>query len=140
MSPNDALAQQLPGLPRDSAGPVFGAPWQAHAFALVLALHERGVFSWPEWATALADAIRRGGDDGAPDTGERYYEHWLDALESLLLARGLAHADTLHALEHAWQDAAGRTPHGQAIVLSAAETALAHGGPPHRIEGDADER
>jgi nitrile hydratase accessory protein len=139
LTPSDALARQLPGLPRDSAGPVFGAPWQAHAFALVLALHERGLFTWPEWAAALAGAIQRADGGGAPDTGERYYDHWLEALESLVLSRGLARSDTLHALEHAWQAAAERTPHGQPVVLSAAETALAHDRP-HRIEGDVDER
>jgi hypothetical protein len=31
-------------------GPVFSAPWEAQAFAMVLALHERGLFTWPEWA------------------------------------------------------------------------------------------
>jgi len=31
----------LPDLPRDAAGPVFKAPWEAQAFAMALALHER---------------------------------------------------------------------------------------------------
>ena len=115
----------LPGLPQDDVGPVFRAPWEAQAFALALALHERGVFSWPEWAAALSDAIRRAQAAGDPDTGATYYRHWLDALESLVLAKGLGAAEQLHALEHAWADAAERTPHGQPILLSAAERALA---------------
>ena len=49
MNPHDIMA--TPGLPRNSDGPVFTAPWQAQAFAMTLALHERGVFTWPEWAT-----------------------------------------------------------------------------------------
>ena len=61
----DHPACDLPGLPRDDSGPVFGAPWQAQAFALALALHERGVFTWPEWAAALTDAIRRARQDRA---------------------------------------------------------------------------
>lgn len=126
MTDADTLARSLPDLPRDAAGPVFSAPWQAHAFALVLALHERDVFTWPEWAAALAAAIQRAEFAAAPGDGESYYRHWLDALESLVLARGLARSDTLHALEHAWLAAADRTPHGQPIVLSPAETALAH--------------
>ena len=127
MTDPDRLAHQHPGLPLDAAGPVFSAPWQAHAFALALTLHERGVFTWPEWAAALAAAIRSAQAGGDPDTGATYYRHWLDALESLVLAKGVANSDTLHALEHAWQAAAERTPHGQAIALSAAEIALAHG-------------
>ena len=44
----------VPTIPCDAEGPVFGAPWEAQAFAMALALHERGVFTWPEWAAALA--------------------------------------------------------------------------------------
>ena len=32
----------LPGIPRDGDGPVFREPWEAQAFAMALALHERG--------------------------------------------------------------------------------------------------
>src|SRR6266550_724392 len=35
----------VPGLPRDADGPVFREPWEAQAFAMTLALHERGVFT-----------------------------------------------------------------------------------------------
>ena len=45
-----------PGPGGDEA-PVFGAPWHARAFALVVALHEGGVFTWREWAAALAAEI-----------------------------------------------------------------------------------
>ena len=121
----DHPACDLPGLPRDDSGPVFGAPWQAQAFALALALHERGVFTWPEWAAALTDAIRRAQAQGDPDHGDTYYRHWLDALEQLVISKGLADAGRLHALEHAWEAAAARTPHGLPIELSAAEKALA---------------
>ena len=118
-------ACDLPGLPRDDDGPVFAEPWQAQAFAMTLALHEQGAFTWTEWASALTVAIRRAQSRGDPDLGNTYYQHWLDALETLLQAKGLAHADTLHALEHAWEDAAERTPHGQTIELPAEARALA---------------
>ena len=41
------LASTCPGLPLQTApgeetGPVFAEPWQAHAFAMVLQLHQRG--------------------------------------------------------------------------------------------------
>ena len=116
---------EMLGLPQDAYGPVFSAPWQAQAFAMTLALHERGLFSWSEWAQALSAAITRAQAAGDPDLGDTYYRHWLDALETLLLAKGLAQADTLHALEHAWEDAAERTPHGQTIELRPEERALA---------------
>ncbi len=115
----------LPGQPRDAHGPVFTAPWQAQAFALVLVLHERGAFTWPEWAAALAAAIQRAQAAGDPDTGSTYYQHWLDALEDISIAKGLADPERLHALEHAWEAAAQRTPHGLPVVLNDSERALA---------------
>ena len=52
-----ALQRELPGLPVDADGPVFKAPWEAQAFALALTLHERGAFTWKEWAQTLAAVI-----------------------------------------------------------------------------------
>ena len=46
MSSNAAAATAaIPSIPRDDDGPVFRAPWEAHAFAMALSLHERGVFT-----------------------------------------------------------------------------------------------
>ena len=50
-------AMLLPGMPQEGGEPVFAEPWQAQAFAMALALHERGLFSWPEWAEALSTQI-----------------------------------------------------------------------------------
>ncbi len=113
---NDGMAMPLP--PGESTAGHFAEPWQAHAFAMVLILHQRGVFSWPQWADTLAGRIRAAQLRGDPDDGSSYYGHWLDALEELTIAQGIATADQLHTLEHAWADAAQRTPHGQPIVLS----------------------
>ena len=79
----------MPGIPRDADGPVFREPWEAQAFAMALALHERGVFTWPEWAAALAAEIKRAQAAGDPDTGETYYRHWLAALERLVAEKGV---------------------------------------------------
>jgi nitrile hydratase accessory protein len=102
--------------PLDPA-PVFAEPWEAQAFAITLALHERGLFSWPEWAQALARQIDEAQRRGDPDEGGTYYRHWLAALESIVAAKGLAEADVLRRTRDAWSHAAGRTPHGQPIEL-----------------------
>lgn len=107
----------LPMPPEAASGGHFSEPWQAHAFAMVLLLHERGIFSWPQWADTLARRIRAAQVQGDPDDGSSYYRHWLDALEEITIAQGIATADQLHALEHAWADAAHDTPHGQPIEL-----------------------
>jgi nitrile hydratase accessory protein len=113
--------QQLPGLPHDADGPVFRAPWEAQAFAMTLALYERGLFTWGEWASTLASEIKRAQAAGDPDTGETYYTHWLAALEKIVAEKGVATHDTLHRYRDAWDHACDRTPHGQPIELTSAD-------------------
>ena len=107
----------LPGIPRDDGGPVFREPWEAQAFSMALALHQRGVFTWPEWAAALADEIKRAQAAGDPDTGATYYSHWLATLERLVTEKGVATEQTLARYRDAWDRAADRTPHGTPIEL-----------------------
>jgi nitrile hydratase accessory protein len=113
----------IPGIPRDAGGPVFREPWEAHAFAMALTLHERGLFTWTEWATALASEISRAQAAGDADTGETYYNHWLATLERLVTAKGVASAQTLDRYRDAWDHAADRTPHGSPIELKAEDFA-----------------
>jgi nitrile hydratase accessory protein len=108
----------VPGVPRDGAGPVFREPWEAQAFAMALALHRRGLFTWTEWAATLADEIKRAQALGDPDTGETYYRHWLATLERLVAEKGIASGETLARYRDAWDRAADRTPHGKPIELS----------------------
>ena len=113
--------QEVPSIPRDNDGPVFREPWEAQAFAMTLALHERGLFTWSEWAAALAAEIKRAQAAGDPDTGETYYAHWLAALEKLVAEKQVATHDTLRRYRDAWDHACDRTPHGKPIVLTPAD-------------------
>ncbi len=110
--------EAVPGIPRDAQGPVFREPWEAQAFSMALALHQRGLFTWPEWAATLADEIKRAQAAGDPDTGETYYRHWLAALERLVAEKGIASLETQTRYRDAWDRAADRTPHGTPIELS----------------------
>jgi len=94
--------------------PVFNEPWEAKVFAMAVRLHERGLFTWPEWADALGAEIATAG----PETGTSYYEHWLRALEALLDRKGVASPDELARYCAAWGRAAARTPHGLPVELS----------------------
>ena len=98
--------------------PVFDAPWQAEAFALVVHLHERGAFTWVEWAEALSAEISVADARGIPGDGAHYYDRWLAALEALVTRRGLSEADALAARKEAWANAYRRTPHGRPVSLS----------------------
>ena len=113
----------LPDIPCDAEGPVFREPWEAQAFAMALVLHERGVFTWNEWAETLGAEIKRAQAAGDPDTGETYYHHWLATLERLVAKKGVATSDLLHRYRDAWDHAADRTPHGKPIILQAEDFA-----------------
>jgi nitrile hydratase accessory protein len=115
----DQARRALQNIPCDAEGPVFREPWEAQAFAMALALHERGVFTWPEWAEALGREIKRAQASGDPDTGETYYRHWLATLEGLVARKGVASSEVLHRYRDAWDHAADRTPHGKPIELTA---------------------
>jgi nitrile hydratase accessory protein len=119
LDPRSAMkaAISIPGVPRDHDGPVFREPWEAQAFAMTLALYERGLFTWPEWAATLADEIKKAQAAGDPDTGETYYTHWLNALERMVAHKGVTDPATLKRYHDAWDRACDRTPHGQPIEL-----------------------
>ena len=92
--------------------PVFAEPWQAQAFAMVLALHRQGHFDWTEWADALAVEIASNGE-------QDYYLQWLAALETLAVRKGLTSTLQLAERRDEWDRAARATPHGQPIQIRA---------------------
>lgn len=101
------------GLQRAASGaPVFQEPWQAQAFAMTVHLHEKGLFSWPEWAASLSWEVHRA--ERAAD-GSDYFEAWVAALCHLLVDKGVADLETILALQESWKRAAEATPHGQPI-------------------------
>lgn len=75
----------LPDLDRPGA---FAAPWEAQIFAMVVKLHERGLFEWSEFAERLSREIR-----AHPDGP--YYHCWFGAAVELLIAKGVLDQATL---------------------------------------------
>ena len=82
-------------IPHDDAGPVFAAPWEAHAFALVVRLFEQGHYSWSEWVKYLSAEIAAAKHPPDPSHPSAYYEQWLAAAEKLIVAKGIATARQL---------------------------------------------
>lgn len=106
-------APELPPLAhfaKTDDGPAFAAPWQAQAFALVVALHQGGAFSWGQWTEVFAQELEAA-------EGRGYYECWVAALERLARERRLADAEALVERVAAWADAYRRTPHGSPVTL-----------------------
>jgi len=73
----------------------FDEPWQGRVFGMAWALCERGCFEWREFQASLIAAIASNSADDA--TEYAYYDHFQEALESLLVAKGLASAEQLAA-------------------------------------------
>ena len=119
--PDKDVLNAVPGIPRNSDGPVFAEPWQAQAFAMAVTLNERGVFTWTEWAAALAAEIKSAQASGDPDLGDTYYNHWLAALEHLVAEKSIACETALETRKQQWDHAARSTPHGEPIVLGKRE-------------------
>jgi nitrile hydratase accessory protein len=97
---------------------------------MTVALHERGLFTWPEWAATLAEEIRRAQAAGDPDAGDTYYRHWLAALERLAAEKAAADPASLARCRAAWSRAAARTPHGAPIELRPEDFTGVHPAPP----------
>ena len=90
--------------------PTFNEPWEAQAFAMAVSLNEKGVFTWKEWAAALAAEI-------SADEYRPYYESWLAALEKLVEAKSMMTGKERLARIEAWDRTARATPHGKPIEL-----------------------
>lgn len=90
---------------RDAKDIKFTEPWEARAFAIVLQLSKEQHFTWGEWVecfskeVAMADAELASGCKGGPPKG--YYQQWLDALEKLMIRKGVVTQDQLSAKKFA---------------------------------------
>jgi len=87
---------------------LFEQPWQGRVFGMAVALHEAGVFRWPEFQASLINVIGewdRCADDADP---YHYYEHFQKALNELLAEKGLVGEDVLSRRTEEF----ARRPHG----------------------------
>ncbi len=124
------------GLPRDAEGPVFDQPWQAHAFALVMRLHEAGNFTWEQWVRVFSREIASAPAQPGESHNDAYYRQWLTALEEIVVQSGLSDRETMAVRSDEWRQAYLNTPHGQPIELANASRPKTHDHehehPPHR--------
>jgi nitrile hydratase accessory protein len=84
---------------------VFTEPWQAHAFAMAVALAERGSIRWEEFRQLLIREIAATADDSGRVTS--YYEAWLRALETALRVKSIV---TPVEIEHRVETIAANSP------------------------------
>ncbi|MGE0059435.1 MAG: nitrile hydratase accessory protein [Dehalococcoidia bacterium] len=73
---------------------VFEEPWESRAFGIAVALEAQGAYPWRDFRDELVEEIAHADSHGETTT---YYQRWLEALESLLLKKGLISAEDLAA-------------------------------------------
>jgi nitrile hydratase accessory protein len=112
------MIRELDGVaapPMQNGELLFEAPWQGRVFGIAHGLAERGVFAWEEFRQRLI--VQIGAFDrgltaadlvGTATAQFRYYDHFLRALESLLVDRALIAPGELVARVDAFAD----RPHG----------------------------
>ena len=105
-----------PGQPQ----PAFQSPWQAQAFAMVVALRRSGQLGGQEWANIFGREIASHPENEAC-RDEQYYLDLIAALESLVTQRGMTDAQSLERYQRGWERAIRRTPHGKPIKLESGD-------------------
>jgi nitrile hydratase accessory protein len=94
MTTREELEPLLMDLPHQEAlrpegGEVsFETAWEIRAFALAVAAHQSGQYDWSQFQQALIASIQRWEESGEA-TPWRYYDRWLEALESLMAEAGV---------------------------------------------------
>ena len=91
---------------------VFDAPWQGRVFGMAVTLAEGGAFAWSDFQQSLIETIAQWEAQPrravAPEDPYPYFELFAEALERVLLNRGLV---ARSALDQTTQEIASR-PHG----------------------------
>lgn len=78
------------GMPGDPSQVGFEHPWEIRAFAMAVTAHKELRFDWSEFQAALTTSIQSWeSDQSSSDSSWSYYQHWVAALESLIVRRGL---------------------------------------------------
>ena len=70
--------------PRSNGELVFAEPWESRAFGMAVTLSEAGMFTWPQFQTALIARIAVWEAGAAQREPYHYYRLWLAALEDVL--------------------------------------------------------
>jgi nitrile hydratase accessory protein len=90
------LSRALPNF--DDTDLIFAEPWEARAFAIIVNLAQAGHFTWGEWVDCFSQEVASAtAAEASGALAKTYYEQWLDAAETLLVAKGVTSRSQLLA-------------------------------------------
>jgi nitrile hydratase len=114
----------------EPAEPVFHHPWERIVFGMALAAMARGIANIDQFRHAIERM------DPAHYLGSSYYEHWLAALESVLVEKGIVTGDELRArIEAATRAEVPSAPERQDPTFTEAVRGMVQQGYSSRREG-----
>jgi nitrile hydratase accessory protein len=84
-------------IPRRNGEPVFNELWESRIFGAAVVLCEQGLFEWVEFRERLIAeiAVADGRDAAGAQPSTSYYEHFLSALEHLLVEKGICDGEEI---------------------------------------------
>lgn len=103
-------------------GPLFDEAWQAEILAIADTLIQSGSVTRQNWAEALGNELTAAKEFGKLDNTDTYYQCVLTVVEQLLDKTNSVTSKELSARQDEWESAYLHTPHGQPVMLSAAQT------------------
>ncbi len=107
--------------------PGFAEPWQAEAYAMAQTLIDSGRIAASEWSSVLGAALRKAAEHGAADDSDAYYAALVEALMTILVAKGRLEGDEIARRVEDWRAAYFRTPHGKPVTLAGSHERLNSG-------------
>ncbi|GGF94300.1 nitrile hydratase accessory protein [Paenibacillus abyssi] len=87
--------------PRTNGELNFHEPWESRAFGMAIALYDQKHYaSWDDFRGRLAEQISAWEKSGHEDEGHavwNYYDHWMSALERLVVETGMLDKQEIEA-------------------------------------------
>jgi nitrile hydratase accessory protein len=104
-------------MPRKNGELVFHTPWESRVFGIAVKLCEQDVFEWEEFRQLLIVEIKEWENENhfEPKTQWNYYQLWTNALEKILLGKGVLQGEELMKkvaqVEASWKHEEGTNHH-----------------------------
>jgi hypothetical protein len=82
-------------------------------------LIDSGRIAASEWSSVFGAALRKAAEHGAADDSDTYYATLVEALMTVLVAKGRLEDDEIARRVEDWRAAYLGTPHGKPVTLAA---------------------